>query len=283
MNRKEPRWVTAFLRALERTGEVRTAAKDAAVDYSSAYARRRAHAEFAERWAEARRAHDARVKAEEEAEIAAIKKAPPPASLVPLPTGCAGREEFTVSGGKVRRVSGERWGKRKEKIFFDALAAFPNLRMAADAAGVSTNAIRARRLKNRVFSAKIDAVVKSAKAGIDLYLIEQAKKTFDPDELDMSDDGPRVTIDQAIKISQLLESRGRASPGNPFHDEEAGAEEDDALTKELAVRLRRFGERMRRERLADGWTYDESYDLTIPPGYVKGPDYRPKPPEEPGD
>jgi len=223
------------------------------------------------------------VKAEEEAEIAAIKKAPPPASLVPLPTGCAGREEFTVSGGKVRRVSGERWGKRKEKIFFDALAAFPNLRMAADAAGVSTNAIRARRLKNRVFSAKIDAVVKSAKAGIDLYLIEQAKKTFDPDELDMSDDGPRVTIDQAIKISQLLESRGRASPGNPFHDEEAGAEEDDALTKELAVRLRRFGERMRRERLADGWTYDESYDLTIPPGYVKGPDYRPKPPEEPGD
>jgi hypothetical protein len=37
----------------------------------------------------------------------------------------------------------------------------------------------------------------------------------------------------------------------------------------------------RREQLALGWSYDESFDVMIPPGYVQGPDYRPKPPELP--
>src|SRR4051794_34833569 len=48
--RKPPRWVIPFLRALERTGEVRTAARDAGVDHSTAYARRKAHADFAADW-----------------------------------------------------------------------------------------------------------------------------------------------------------------------------------------------------------------------------------------
>ena len=50
MTRREPRWVLSFLRALERTGEVRAAAKDAGIDHSTAYARRKAHAEFAGQW-----------------------------------------------------------------------------------------------------------------------------------------------------------------------------------------------------------------------------------------
>ena len=52
------------------------------------------------------------------------------------------------------------------------------------------------------------------------------------------------------------------------------------MRQELIASLRALGERTRREQLALGWSYDESYGLTIPPGYVKGPDHGPKPPEE---
>ena len=258
----------------------RSAAKDAGVDPSTIYARRRAHAEFAERWAEALRAHEARVKAEEEAEIAAINAGPSPPSpfrgfaapsLSRKGRG-AGDEELTVSGGKVRRVGHGRWGKEKERIFFEALAGFPNLRMAADAAGVSTNTIRARRLKNRVFAAKIDAVVRSAKPGIDLYLIEQAKKTFDPDELDIGDERPKMTIDQAIKVSQMLGSKtGDGAPSDPFADDRDanGARDMEGVRSRLEATLNRVMQRVRREQLEAGWTYDESHDLMIPPGWVR--------------
>ena len=51
--RKMPRWTIAFLRALERTGQVQAAADDAGVDRSTAFARRKAHADFAVDWAAA--------------------------------------------------------------------------------------------------------------------------------------------------------------------------------------------------------------------------------------
>src|SRR5438045_2522311 len=49
--RKPPRWVIPFLRALARTGVAREAAKDAGIDHSTAYERRKAHADFAADWA----------------------------------------------------------------------------------------------------------------------------------------------------------------------------------------------------------------------------------------
>src|SRR5690348_9201158 len=69
MTKKRPRWVTAFLRALERNGEVRAAAKDAGIDHSTAYARRRAHGEFAEGWARALAAHSEAKRLAEEEEV----------------------------------------------------------------------------------------------------------------------------------------------------------------------------------------------------------------------
>ena len=193
MKRKEPRWVVPFLRALERTGEVRVAAKDAGIDHSTAYARRKAHGEFADAWAAALEAHGARVKAEEEAEIGALRSgrtAPSPGSPPASPTSPPERgrgEELVVSGGKVRRVGRERWGKGKEAIFFEELAATANATLAAEAAGVSTNAVFARRLKHPLFRAKWEAVVRTAKASIDLYLIEETRKAFDPGTIDYRD------------------------------------------------------------------------------------------------
>ena len=31
--------------------------------------------------------------------------------------------------------------------------------------------------------------------------------------------------------------------------------------------------------MVEGWSHDESYDHLVPPGWVKGPDYRPFEPE----
>src|SRR5207248_6679308 len=93
MTRRAPRWVTPFLRALERTGEVRTAAEDAGVDHTTAYARRRAHPDFAIAWAAALAAHAAakeRVKQENAARpwapstIASAGNGPPPSARIPL-------------------------------------------------------------------------------------------------------------------------------------------------------------------------------------------------------
>lgn len=287
---KEPRWVVPFLRALERTGSARVAAEDAGIDHSTAYARRRAHRAFAAAWAEALRRGRAERERIDEEEIAAIRDGrtpplPPPAALrVPPSPAEGGGAELTVSAGKVRRVGHGRWSKEKETIFFDELAATSNMRMAADAAGVSTNAILARRLKNRLFAAKFEAVVQSAKAAIDLYLVEETKKSFDPDDLDTGDVRPKVTIDQAIKISQLNRSKRQdQSFAEPFADDEdsASGEDPDEIRARIIGKLRRMQELDRREQLAQGWTHDESYDLMIPPGYVRGPEYRPKPAEPP--
>ena len=209
--RREPRWVTAFLRALERTGQARAAAVDAGIDYTTAYARRRAHGEFAGAWTEALAAHAARVKAEEEAEIEALKTDPSTISSPRNgpPPRAELREDLHVAGGQVRRAGAERWSKRKEAIFFEELAATANATLAADAAGVSSSAVFARRLKHPLFAAKWDAVVRTAKASIDLYLVEETKKSFDPATLDTGDVKPRVTIDRRSRSASSTPRRRR--------------------------------------------------------------------------
>ena len=192
-----------------------------------------------------------------------------------------------ISGGKVRRAGQDRWSKRKERIFFDELAATANIRMAAEAAGVSANAVHARRLRHRLFAAKWAAVEAVAKASISMHLIEETKKSFDPASLEAGDVKPRVTIDQAIKISQSGASSKTeqlaAGKASDEKDDGSGPYDMEEVRRRLEQKIDRIGEEDRRKKLAAGWSYDESYGLTIPPGYVKGPDYKPKPPEDPED
>jgi hypothetical protein len=182
-----------------------------------------------------------------------------------------------VSAGKVRRVGFGRWSKRKEAIFFEELAATANVSLAAEAAGVSPNAVFARRLKHPLFAAKWEAVVRTAKASIDLYLIEETRKTFDPGTLDTATVTPKVTIDQAIRISQLNAPKS-GLPADPFADDPGGtgAYDMEDVRRRLEAKMERIVETDRREKLALGWSYDESFDAMVPPGYVRGPEYRPK-------
>jgi hypothetical protein len=293
--RREPRWVIAFLRALERTGEARAAAADAGVDHSTAYARRRVHADFALAWDGALRAHkEAKARGEAE-EIASFDKlrmsgagiSPPLPSaasrLPPSPAegGGAEAEELVVSGGQVKRAGAGRWSQAKEKIFFEELAATANARAAAAAVGMSKNAVLQRRLRHPVFAAKWDAVVATSKASINLYLLEASNQTFDPDMLDTGEVTPKVTIDQAIKISQLGGAKKQEPATDPFDDPSASYQADIADVRErLVKKLQAMRRRDRPDKLARGWSYDESWDIDIPPGWIKGPDWRPMQPGE---
>jgi hypothetical protein len=280
--KKAPRWTIPFLRALERTGNARAAAEDAGIDHTTAYGRRKAHADFAAAWAEALEKYRAERKRVEEEGIAALRSAasPGPSTIPsagngPPPPDTLG-EELVASNGQLKRVGRERWGKRKEALFLDELTATANVRRAAKAAGVSANAVLARRRRHPLFAAKWEAAVANARASIDLHLLEEAKKTFDPETLGTVDVAPRVTIDQAIKISQLGGSKKQAPAADAFSEDEYSYEDDIADIREgLVQRLQAMRQRDRPELLARGWSYDESWDRDIPPGWIKGPEWRP--------
>jgi hypothetical protein len=248
----------AFLRALERSGQVRHAAKDAGVDFTTAYQRRKAHAEFAAAWVGALaafRAAKARAEAEELEEVRRVKgkRAPPPAALAPFPTGCAGREEI-LFGGQVKRVGPHRWNQAAERRFFAVLADTGNVLIAADAVGFSTTALYERRLRHPVFAEKWKAAVETARASIGLGLIELAKQAIADALARMSSGPPKMTIAEALQILKLgaqpeppagPDGHRRLNAGTSANARAASGEEViEALTKRLAA----LGKRVERER-----------------------------------
>ncbi len=88
--KREPYWVKLFLRELSRTGNVRVSAERAGVDYTTAYQRRKRHAEFAERWEGALGAFGIRQAQDERA------FAPSPGSAPPSPSSPHGERSWSL-------------------------------------------------------------------------------------------------------------------------------------------------------------------------------------------
>ena len=262
--KKPPRWTIAFLRALERTGDVRASAEDAGIDHSTAYARRRTHEDFAANWERALKAYAEGVAADQERELR---------SLDTLGTN-GPRPEGEGKKAQVKRAAHDRWGPRKEKLFFDELAATANVKSSARAAGVSTQSVFARRLRDAHYRAKWAAVLETGRAAIEMQLVERAKKSFDPDEHDFGEAEPRVSVTEALRIVQHS-GKGQA----PAFMEQRGFEEDgDNVHERLLQKLLRLKARNEREQLEKGWVRDEEHGLLVPPGWVKAPS---SPPVEP--
>ena len=287
-NRQAPRWTIAFLRALERSGEVRAAAKDAGIDFSTAYARRRAHAEFAERWAAALEAHKAGAEREREEAVRAFRSSregpstletpfdgPPPhrrcrgdsegPSTIetsfdgpPPHRRCRGdREECAIGDGQVRRVHAERWTKRAERLFFATLAETANVKMAVDAVGFSTSALYARRLRDALFAEKWAAAVDTARMRIDLGLIELAKNSLERLMADVPGKPPPLTVGEALQILKI-----GAQPHVPTEPDgrrwlnagaraNLGVATNEEIAEALAKRLAAFSKRIEREKAAE--------------------------------
>jgi molybdenum-dependent DNA-binding transcriptional regulator ModE len=265
MKRTEPAWVVAFLNALERTGTARQAAADVGVDWSTAYARRRVHEEFAARWAEALRRHEERAKAEEASELAGFT--PPP---TPSPDRLG--EDLVVANGQVKRASTERWGKRRRNAYLAELAATGNHRLAAKAAGLSYEAVLRRRKMNPSLEQACQAAIAACQARAPEFLATAMVATFDPES--MPYDGinplPKMSIGEAIKISQMS-ARAHGPAPNPFEEQAASMnpEEVDALRQRLLRKLSRLEARRKAEQLSEGWLLDEEHDLLVPPGWVR--------------
>jgi len=241
--RRAPRWTIAFLRALWRTGKVRAAAEDAGVDFTTAYARRRAHADFAAAWAaalERGRAERERVRAAELAErVERLRRAPSPGSPAASPTSPAsgGGAEHVIVNGKLRRVGPGRWSKAKEQALLAELAWSGSISRGCRAAGVSTQALSRRRFNDRHLDAACDAAVEIARKRLNGYVVEAANRTFDPDELPLGEGGPTVTIDQAIAILKLGAGRGAAPAAAPVYEPYEPAD----VMKRLEQKMRMLG------------------------------------------
>ena len=174
----------------------------------------------------------------------------------------------TALGGQVKRIGPGRWSEAAEARFFEALAATANVKRAAADAGVSANAVYARRLKRADFRAKWDAVLETGRAAIEMHLVETAKKSFDPDALDIGEVQPRVSVAEAIKIVQLHGSKAQQQSIDAVEPPE---EEVEAARERLFNKLQKLLARETQRMLAEGWAHDEEHDHLIPPGWVRAP------------
>ena len=251
MARRVPRWVGPFLRVLERTGEVRTAAENAGIDHSTAYARRRTHAEFAGQWAAALGAHAGRKGEEERAESTGTGRVRPwaPSTIASSGNGPPPRpgEDFVVCGGQLKRASAERWGRRKAEAFLAELAACGNYRLASKAVGLSYEAARKRRRNDPGLEAACQAAIAACQARIPEFLAGATAQTFDPADLpdDAANPLPKVTVAEAIRIAQMYGLAG--ADGGAAHALASDEEMRAALTKSLAA----FGVRV--SKAEDAW------------------------------
>ncbi len=279
--RKKPRWVGPFLGALERTGKVDAAARDAGIDKTTAYGRRRAHADFASAWDAALAGFRSARALDEEEQLRCIEErsasevaqeAPPP-HFVRSPSPRNLGEDVSRNG---------RWSKGAERRFFAALSDQANVKKAALAAGFSTSAIYQRRAKNKLFAAAWAAAVETGKARLQMLLIEAAEKSFDPELIVPDDDTPKVSAAEAIRILQTREGKERELARGRWEDEaEDGFAEYEATMDSILDKLGRLGERDREEKAEKGWIWCDEHRLMIPPGWVRDPDY--VPPAEEGD
>jgi hypothetical protein len=276
-NGKAPRWTIAFLRSLERTGSAEEAAEDAGIDRTTAYHRRRAHADFAAAWNEALKRGDGCAEKAVRERVGFWEKVRGKVTPRLLAASADGpvrererrKDELLAStslGGKMVRAGHGRWNAAAEERFFNELAATANVKRACAAAGVSTNAVYARRLKRPDFRAKWDAVLETGRAAIEMHLVEAAKKSFDPEDLDVGDVQPKVSVTEALRIVQLHGTKTQRQEAQHIEPPE---EELEAVRQRLFDKLQRLRKREMPRMIAQGWSLDEATEAMVPPGWVK--------------
>lgn len=272
--RKSPLWRQAFLRALKRTGNVRTSAFEAGVDPGTAYDHRARDAEFRAKWAGALKAFKA---------MEAKKQAGPSPQK-----GRGGKGEELVlrrskGGDKMVRAAAGRWSRRVEESFLDGLEATGCVRSSAAAAGLSTNAFYARRDKYPEFAARWDERVGRFRTQLPGMLDAAAVQSMEPEVPGAKRRGrarlPKLSVDQAIKVKVANDNadaraRGPARRGGvssrELRPQRSEEEERADLVEGLVKLLGLLKQRKEAERLAEGWT-DCGNGIWMPPGWTAQP------------
>lgn len=198
---RRPRWRTAFLRELTRTGNVRAACDGAVVCHTYLYRYRKAHPEFAAAW-------DAAL-AEAGQRLAAARDGGRP----PRGDRFVRGQGMQVIGGqgfappRLIAQSPRRWTEAKEVRFLNTLASTANVTLAAAEAGVSTRACYWQRARRAGFARAWDAALDQGVTTIEMQLISDATKALGQD--DVFDTEPRPIFAYADIISLLAQHKRR--------------------------------------------------------------------------
>lgn len=262
--RKAPRWRGLFLCALERTGNVRASAREAAVDHSLAYQHRNRDAEFAAAWEAAlARFGGAEGLALERvgSPLHRLSGGPPSYALrcsdVPR-TSCApspqrSGEDLVLRQSKSGRAQlvkvGEgRWSPKVEAAFLAHLRATGCIKRAAAGVGFSKVTIHNRRKNYPGFAAACDDALDEALVRLRSLVLGAGIAAFDaPDPEADEADLPKVTVAEAIAILKLkgggasAGAGGRAGQVEPYAPREPDlkAMQDEVLQRLAAIRRQR--------------------------------------------
>lgn len=258
LNRAQALENTAFLRALRRTANVRQAAKDTGVAYSTMQHRRTRHPAFAQRWDAALVVARARLGTAVGAVTGASRVTSKPAAGEPgRPTavsppasrGACGRGLRTLGGEEVfvRRADGTVQVRRAqpgkltracEQAFLLALSATANVSLSAAAVGVSFRAFDRRRKRDPAFAREWKAALARGYEQVEMALLASwmpGSQEHDAWQHNEPPPVPAMTANQALQLLYLHDKRARFNAERPDMRQRRG-ETGDAHSARLAAK-----------------------------------------------
>jgi hypothetical protein len=103
-----------------------------------------------------------------------------------------------------------------------------------------------------------------------MYLLEATRNTFDPSMVAVGGVTPKVSIAEAIRILGSGSKATHPAPPDPIAEQAAPAEAEEELRERVIRKLMRLRERLRTERVEQGWAWDEEHGQVVPPGWMRG-------------
>jgi Mg/Co/Ni transporter MgtE len=131
---------------------------------------------------------------------------------------------------------------------------------------ISYEAVRKRRRKDPHLDAACNAAIAACRSRAPEFLASAMVATFDPETLPDPETNPlpKVTIAEAIRIAQLRDTTAQGNAQQPMQADALEELRERVVRKFLKLRKRRM-----QDNIEQGWSYDESHDQTIPPGWIR--------------
>jgi len=197
-----PAWRRVFLRGLAASGNVTLAARRAGVDRGTAYQLAKRDAGFAKGWAGALARAGALA-------AAGALKAPAGGAGVARDAGDGGGgglaglvvRRSRNAGVQVVRAGPGRWSAGTERAFLEALARTACVKRAAEAVGLSTVAVYARRKRDAGLRTRWAEALAAGDERIGDFLTSAVLAAFDPEVA--ASGVPAASVAEAIAIARL--------------------------------------------------------------------------------
>jgi hypothetical protein len=153
------------------------------------------------------------------------------------------KAETAITGGKGRRLQarkpvGRAFTAAKQKAFLDSFAATCNVRMSADAAGVTTTTVYKLRARSQAFQDAWEAAQEQGYAALEADLVRRAREMLDGIETD--DNAAQKMNGMDAKLAHALLQRRRQSMGQAPGDIQPRRSDLSEATKRLEKVMRRM-------------------------------------------